>query len=55
MYFGHYEKLVYLAQIEDPALTARAQEIADRMGLRFERRLTGYGDLHTTLAGWAQI
>ncbi|MCO4826400.1 MAG: DUF1638 domain-containing protein [Amylibacter sp.] len=49
MYFGHYTKLVYQAQSDDPALTARAQGYADRLGLEFERRFTGYGDLRTTL------
>lgn len=44
-YFGHYEKLVYQAQTDDPALTAKARHCADRLGLSFERRLTGYGDL----------
>lgn len=48
-YFGHYEKLVYLAQTEDPALTATAQATARRLGLAFERRATGYGDLAVTL------
>ena len=54
MYFGHYTKLVYQAQTDDPALTARAQSYADRLGLAFERRYTGYGDLATTLADVAQ-
>jgi len=49
-YFGNYTALVYLAQTDDPALTARARAHADRLGLRFERRLTGYGDLARTLA-----
>ncbi|MGP6088846.1 DUF1638 domain-containing protein [Antarctobacter jejuensis] len=53
MYFGHYERLVYLAQTEDAALTAKAEACADRMGLAFERRFTGYGDLATTLESWA--
>lgn len=48
-YFGNYEKLVYQAQTEDPALTARAEDYADRLGLAFERRFTGYGDLETAL------
>ncbi len=48
-YFGHYEKLVYQAQTEDPALTEKARECADRLGLAFERRFTGYGDLATAL------
>ncbi|WP_281992004.1 DUF1638 domain-containing protein [Sulfitobacter geojensis] len=50
MYFGNYEKLIYQAQTDDPALTAKAQACAARLGLPFERRFTGYGDLHTALA-----
>ncbi|WP_121631524.1 DUF1638 domain-containing protein [Tropicibacter alexandrii] len=53
MYFGHYETLVYLAQTDDPELTAKAEAQAARLGLRFERRMTGYGDLATTLSHWA--
>ncbi|MEY1555480.1 DUF1638 domain-containing protein [Yoonia sp. R2331] len=49
MYFGNYERLVYQAQTENPELTAKAEEIADRMGLTFERRFTGYGDLAEAL------
>lgn len=49
-YFGNYEKLVYQAQTDDPALTAHAKDCADRLGLPFERRFTGYGDLADTLA-----
>ncbi|MCB1343565.1 MAG: DUF1638 domain-containing protein [Pseudooceanicola sp.] len=54
MYFGNYTRLVYQAQTEDPALTAKAQDCARRLGLDFERRFTGYGELGTTLAGWAR-
>ncbi|EPX78131.1 DUF1638 domain-containing protein [Salipiger mucosus] len=53
MYFGNYETLVYLAQTEDATLTERARTQAERLGLAFERRPTGYGDLETTLRGWA--
>ncbi len=49
MMFGNYEKLVYLAQIDDPALDARARGCAERLGLAYERRLTGYGDLAPAL------
>lgn len=49
MYFGNYEKLVYQAQTDDPALTEKARACADRLGLAFERRFTGYGDLSTAL------
>ena len=44
-YFGHYEKLVYQAQTDDPGLTEKARDCAARLGLAFERRATGYGDL----------
>ncbi|MGL4309013.1 MAG: DUF1638 domain-containing protein [Paracoccaceae bacterium] len=50
MYFGNYEKLVYQAQTNDPALDARARDCADRLGLAYERRFTGYGDLIPALA-----
>ena len=49
MMFGNYTKLVYQAQTEDPALDAKARECADRLGLAYERRFTGYGDLASTL------
>ncbi|MEP3785989.1 DUF1638 domain-containing protein [Ascidiaceihabitans sp.] len=50
MYFGNYEKLVYQAQTDDAALTEKAKDAATQLGLTFERRFTGYGDLATTLA-----
>ncbi len=54
MYFGNYEKLVHLAQTDDPDLARKAGEHADRLGLEFEHRLTFYGDLASTLATWAR-
>ena len=53
MMFGNYEKLVYLAQLDDPALDAKAAECAARLNLAYERRLTGYGDLVPALAALA--
>lgn len=53
VYFGNYEKLVYLAQTEDAELTRRAEDCAARLGLRFERRFTGYGALEGDLKAWA--
>ena len=44
-YFGNYRRLIYLAQTDDPALTDAARIAADRLGLAFERRRTGYGGL----------
>jgi hypothetical protein len=49
-YFGSYRRLVYLAQTDDPALEAKARAAADRLGLSFERRDTGYGELAPVIA-----
>lgn len=51
MMFGNYEKLVYQAQTDDPVLDARARDAARRLGLAYERRFTGYGDLEPVLRG----
>jgi uncharacterized protein DUF1638 len=52
-YFGNYERLVFLAQTDDPALSAAARRAARRLGLRYEQRRTGYGQLATTIAAVA--
>ena len=54
MYFGNYTKLVYQAQVNDPALDAKAEDCARRLGLAYERRFTGYGDLAVALGQVAQ-
>jgi len=51
MYFGNYTKVIYLAQTENPELDAKAKIAAKRLGLDYERRFTGYGDLQTVLVG----
>ena len=48
--FGHYQKLVYMAQTDDPALQAKARDCADRLGLAYEYRFCGYGDLQSFMA-----
>jgi len=50
MMFGNYTKLIYQAQTDDPALDAKARDCAARLGLVYERRFTGYGDLARALA-----
>ena len=50
LYFGNYERLIYMAQTDDPSLTDLARHHARRLGLAFERRQTGYGDLTDSLA-----
>ncbi|GAA2874375.1 hypothetical protein GGQ99_000619 [Aminobacter niigataensis] len=52
-YFGNYEKLIYLAQTDDPALDKVAEDAAKMLGLVYERRSTGYGDLPQALANAA--
>lgn len=49
MYFGNYRKLVYLSQEEDEALQDKARAAADYLGLEYEYRFTGYGDLTQAL------
>ncbi|MCV3736996.1 DUF1638 domain-containing protein [Rhizobium sp. TRM96647] len=51
MYFGNYRKLVYLSQVEDEALQEKARQAADYLGLAYEYRFTGYGDLSPALTG----
>jgi hypothetical protein len=50
MMFGHYRRLIYLAQTDDKTLDAAALRAALALGLRYERRFTGYGDLAGALA-----
>jgi len=52
-YFGNYRRLVYLAQTDDPLLVAAARRGARRLGLSFEVRHTGLGELGTTIAAVA--
>jgi hypothetical protein len=52
-YFGNYRRLVYLAQTDDPALRDKAVACAERLGLAYEHRATGYGELAQFLAAAA--
>ncbi len=49
MIFGNYTKLVYQAQTKNEALEEKARACADRLGLEYEYRFTGYGGLATVL------
>jgi hypothetical protein len=53
-YFGNYERLVYLAQTDDPALDVVAEDAAKMLNLRYEKRRTGYGDLTGALVEAAE-
>jgi len=48
-YFGHYRRLVYLAQSDDAQLSAAARRHAARLGLEYERRWTGLAPLSAAL------
>jgi hypothetical protein len=50
IYFGNYRRLVYLAQVDDADLATQAQAAADRLGLTFEHRLVGLGELGSSIA-----
>ncbi len=49
-YFRNYRKLTYLVQAADPELSLAARAAAERLGLEYEERFTGYGDLATSLS-----
>lgn len=48
-YFGNYRDLVYLSQIDDPALMERARAAAAKLGLNFVHHRVGYGDFATAI------
>jgi hypothetical protein len=45
MYFGNYTRLVYLAQTDSDEITEMARAAAEQLGLRFERKFTGMGEM----------
>jgi Protein of unknown function (DUF1638) len=49
LYFGNYKRVVYLAQTHSAKHLAAARAAAARLGLAFEHRFTGYGDLETSI------
>jgi hypothetical protein len=53
LYFGNYMRLLYLAQTEDHRLTETAEGGARRLGLAFERRFVGLGELQTSIRAFA--
>lgn len=48
-YFRNYRRVVYLIQDQAQSDVAKAAQIAQRLGLEFETRNTGYGDLEPSL------
>ena len=51
LYFGNYKKALYLAQTRDTELEIKARQAAAFLGLDYEYRFTGYGDLVPALDG----
>lgn len=49
LYFANYKRVVYLAQTQDPALEAAAAAAAQKLGLDYEYRFVGYGELQTAI------
>lgn len=45
MYFGNYTTALYIAQTEDPELEEKAKKAAEFLGLKYEYKYTGFGDL----------
>lgn len=48
-YFRNYRRLIYLAQTHSEQARVEASRIAQRLGLTFDYRFTGYGELGTRL------
>ena len=53
-YFRNYRRLVYLVQAPDAELARMARAAAERLGLAYAERFTGYGELATSLAAVAR-
>lgn len=49
-YFRHYRRVVYLSQRRNDELERAARAVAQRFGLEYVERFTGYGALATSLA-----
>lgn len=49
IYFGNYTKIVFLAQTRNEELAKKAMAAAKKLGLDYEYRYTGYGELERDL------
>jgi len=49
LYFGNYTKIVFLAQTRNEELAKKAMSAAKKLGLDYEYRYTGYGELERDL------
>jgi hypothetical protein len=53
LYFGNYTKIVYLAQTRNEDIAKKAMAAAQKLGLAYEYRFTGYGELEADLTARA--
>ena len=53
LYFGNYRRVVHLAQVADVEVLGLARAAADRLGLAFEQRQVGLGELSTSIRAFA--
>ena len=53
-YFANYTRVVFLSQADDPDLLVLARRAADRLGLAFEHRPTGIGNLAAPIVAFAR-
>lgn len=49
IYFGNYTHVLHIAQTKDPELQKLAREAAEYLGLEYDYKLTGFGDLTPAL------
>jgi hypothetical protein len=54
VYFGNYKRLLYLAQKPEAGAIEEAIGIAARLNLKFEYRVTGYGELEKSLVDFSK-
>ncbi|WP_261841974.1 DUF1638 domain-containing protein [Aliamphritea ceti] len=54
VYFGHYKKLLYIAQTKDSQLEEMAQQAAEKLGLEYEYFYGGTGVLGDALLSFNQ-
>ena len=55
MMFGNYKRLIYLAQTDNDDLRQRAKAAAAFLGLEYEERRTGYGELQPSLVQFVDM
>jgi len=48
-FFGNYRRMVFLSQTHNEKLISKAEQAAQRLGLEFEHRHCGYGELESSM------